>query len=155
MQTDLQLQPYVHPHSSEAPRPQAGCLHTCPPSGWGLLLWARTEELETGSSPKGIWHSRTLSHTTHYTSNNSNSLSNNSGQQGQTWFRMYLSMPVSFFPSALLSVGRLFIDGVRRQDLSEHWKNITYCTMSKQLFILGLHMAASEVANVMFLFKLQ
>lgn len=40
-----------------------------------------------------------------------------------TWLRMYLSMPVSFFPSVLESVGLLFMDGVLRQDLSEHWKH--------------------------------
>ncbi len=34
---------------------------------------------------------------------------------------MYFSIPVSFFPSVLESVGRLFMDGVLRQDLSEHW----------------------------------
>lgn len=33
---------------------------------------------------------------------------------------MYLSMPVSFFPSVFESVGRLFMDGVLKQDLSEH-----------------------------------
>ena len=33
---------------------------------------------------------------------------------------MYFSMPVSFFPSVLESVGRLFMDGVLRHDLSEH-----------------------------------
>lgn len=40
-----------------------------------------------------------------------------------TWLRMYLSMPVSFFPSVLESVGLLFMDGVLRQDLSEHWRH--------------------------------
>lgn len=29
-------------------------------------------------------------------------------------------MPVSFFPSVLESVGLLFMDGVLKQDLSEH-----------------------------------
>lgn len=31
-------------------------------------------------------------------------------------------MPVSFFPSVFESVGRLFMDGVLRQDLSEHYE---------------------------------
>lgn len=51
-----------------------------------------------------------------------------------TWLRMYFSMPVSFFPSELLSVGRLFIDGVRRHDLSEHWmseKISNFCVINK------------------------
>lgn len=40
-----------------------------------------------------------------------------------TWFRIYLSMPVSFFPSVFESVGRLFMDGVLKQDLSEHYQH--------------------------------
>lgn len=32
-------------------------------------------------------------------------------------------MPVSFFPSVFESVGRLFMDGVLRQDLSEHYEH--------------------------------
>ena len=42
------------------------------------------------------------------------------GSKTITWLRMYFSMPVSFFPSVLESVGRLFMDGVLRHDLSEH-----------------------------------
>jgi hypothetical protein len=40
-----------------------------------------------------------------------------------TWLRMYLSMPVSFLPSVLESLGRLFMDGVLRLDLSDHWRH--------------------------------
>lgn len=32
-------------------------------------------------------------------------------------------MPVSFFPSVFESVGRLFMDGVLKQDLSEHYQH--------------------------------
>lgn len=31
-------------------------------------------------------------------------------------------MPVSFFPSVFESVGRLFMDGVLKQDLSKHYQ---------------------------------